>query len=166
MKKALQIIVLLFIPLFGFSQDAALVKTQANKVAQALIAGNYNIIINSMYPKVVQLAGGKAKLLQAVTTGMNQMKARGIVFKSATVGTPGKFYKAGTEIHCLVPESITMQMGTNTLTTSSNLLAVSKDGGKNWSFLDLNKNTIAAIPKIFPNFNKDLKIPEPTQPFM
>jgi len=166
MKKALQIIALLFIPFLGFSQDAAVVKTQADKVAQALISGNYDIVINSMYPKVVQMAGGKAKLLQMMATGTNQMKAQGIAFKSATVGTPGKFYKAGTEIHCLVPESITMQMGTNKLTTNSNLLAVSKDGGKSWSFLDLNKNTISAIPKIFPNFNKELKIPEPTQPFM
>ena len=166
MKKALQIIALLFIPFLGFSQDAAVVKTQANKVAQALISGNYDIVINSMYPKVVQMAGGKAKLLQMMATGTNQMKAQEIAFKSATVVTPGKFYKAGTEIHCLVPESITMQMGTNKLTTNSNLLAVSKDGGKSWSFLDLNKNTISAIPKIFPNFNKELKIPEPTQPFM
>jgi hypothetical protein len=166
MKLSFKILLILLIPASLFAQDAAVVKKQATKVTNALLAGNYDAVIGSMYSKVVQMSGGKEKLLQMMTTGMSQMKAQGISFKSAAVGTPGKFFKAGTEIHCLVPETITMQMGKNTMTNKSNLLAISKDGGKNWSFLDLNRGTIASIPKIFPNFNKDLKIPGPAQPLM
>jgi hypothetical protein len=161
MKLLTKLFVLLLLPVTLHAQDTAVVKKQANIVAKAIIAGNYSTVISYMHPKIVQMAGGKDKILHMMTTGMQQMKAQGVTFQSATIGSPGKFYKAGTEIHCLVPENITMKVGGSTLHSQSNLLAVSRDKGKTWSFTDLNKNTIAAIPKLFPNFNKALVIPEP-----
>jgi hypothetical protein len=166
MKLAIKLTLLLLLPATLYAQDTTIVKKQANVVAAALIAGNYGVVIDHMYPKVVQMGGGRAKLLQLMTDGMKQMKAQGVSFENAVIGSPGKFYKAGTEIHCLVPENITMKVGSSTLHANSNLLAVSRDKGKTWSFLDLNKNTISSIKQIFPNFNKDLKIPEPKQPGM
>jgi hypothetical protein len=163
MKLAIKLLFLLLLPASLYAQDAAVVKKQAQIVAAALVAGNYSTVINYMHPRVIAITGGKDKLLQLTTNGMKQMKAQGVTFTAATVGTPGKFYKAGTEIHCLVPEDITLKMGASTIHAQSNLLAVSSDKGKNWTFTDLNKNTIALIPKLFPNFNKDLKIPEPRQ---
>jgi hypothetical protein len=166
MKLLTKLFVLLLLPVALYAQDTASVKKQANIVAAALVAGNYGVVVDHMYPKVVQMGGGRAKVLQLMTAGIKQMQAQGVSFENATIGTPGKFYKAGTEIHCLVPENITMKVGSSTMHAGSNLLAISQDKGKTWSFLDLNKNTIASIPKIFPNFNKDLKIPEPKQPGM
>lgn len=163
MKLALKLCFFLMIPAAAMAQDTAVVKRQAQAVAKAVIAGDYSTVINSMYPKVVTMAGGKQKVLQMMTTAMKQMKAQGVTFESATIGSPGKFYKAGNEIHCLVPQYMTLKMGANSMRAASNLLAVSKDGGKKWSFLDLNRNTVASIPKIFPNFNPALKIPEPKQ---
>jgi hypothetical protein len=52
------------------------------------------------------------------------------------------------------------------IVNSAYLLAISKDGGKYWYFLDINRSTYKLIPKLFPNFNKDLVIPEPTPPVM
>jgi hypothetical protein len=163
MKLSIKIMMLILLPAAVYAQDTTVVKKQADIVAKALLKGDYNTVIDHMYPKVIAMAGGKAKLLQLMTTGLQQMKAQGVSFQDAVIGTPGKFYKAGTEIHCLVPENITMKVGTSTLHANSNLLAVSRDKGKTWSFLDLNKNTISAIPQIFPNFNKALKLPEPKQ---
>lgn len=163
MKLLIKLIVLLVLPASLYAQDPAVVKKQATIVANALIAGNYGTVIDHMHPKVIAMSGGKAKLLQLMTNGMKQMQAQNVSFVAATIGEPGKFYKAGAEIHCLVPENITMKVGGNTLHAQSNLLAISGDKGKNWSFVDVNKNTIAAIPKMFPNFNKGLILPEPKQ---
>jgi len=163
MKQSIKLLVLLLLPAAVYAQDPEVVKKQATVVADALVHNDYATVINHTYPKALQLGGGKAKMLQMMTTGMQQMTAQGVSFESATIGTPGKFYKAGTEIHCLVPEYISMKVGGTTMKVNSNLLAVSSDKGKNWSFLDLNKNTIAMVPKLFPNFNKDLKLPEPKQ---
>lgn len=161
MKLFFRIVLLMLLPVSLFAQDTLVLKRQADAVAKALVKGDYSTVINSMYPKVVILAGGKAKLLKDMTAGINQMKAQGASFANATVGSPGKFYKAGNEIHCVVPEIINMKTPNGMFAVHSNLLAVSKNGGKNWSFLDLNKKTVAAIPKLFPNFNPALKLPEP-----
>ena len=147
-----------------FAQSTVSLKKQANIVAKAMVNGDYVTVVAYMHPKVLQSAGGKQKMLQMMTAGMQQMKAQGVSFQSATMGEPGKFYKAGTEIHCLIPDNIRMKTPNSSIVTHSNLLAISQDGGKNWTFLDLNRGTIASIPKLFPNFNKELKIPEPTEP--
>jgi hypothetical protein len=94
------------------------------------------------------------------------MKAQGFAFEKISIGSPGKFYKAGTEIHCLIPETLVMKTSKGRMAAKSNLLAISKDGGKNWSFLDLNQSTINSVKTLFPNFNNNLIIPKPAQPVM
>jgi len=90
------------------------------------------------------------------------MKTAGISFESITVGTPGKFYKAGKETHCLLPETIIMASPKGRMAMHSNLLAVSGDGGKSWSFLDMNNSTADKVQQLIPNFNPALKIPPAT----
>jgi hypothetical protein len=166
MKLYFKLVLLLLLPAAVFGQSTVTLKKQADIVAKAIVNGDYVTVVEYTHPKVIQSAGGKQKMLQMLNAGKEQMKAQGISIQSAAVGEPGKFYKAGTEIHCLIPDNIRIKTPNASIATHSNLLAISQDGGKNWTFLDLNKNTISSIPKLFPNFNKDLKIPEPTTPFM
>ncbi len=155
---------LLLLPATLFAQSTAVLKKQATIVSDALVSGDYSTVVNYMYPKIVQNAGGKQKMLQLLTGAMMQMKATGATFQSATIGEPGKFYKAGREIHCLVPENIRVKTANGSFATQSNLLAVSQNGGKSWTFTDLNKATIDKIPQLFPYFNKDLRLPQPKTP--
>ncbi|GGH02465.1 hypothetical protein [Mucilaginibacter phyllosphaerae] len=164
MTKLFKIVLLLVLPASLFAQDTAAVKRQASVIAKALMNSDFKTVIAHTYPKAVEIGGGKEKLLQMMTTGIGQMKAQGFAFEKVTIGSPGKFYKAGTEIHCLLPETIIMKTGKGRIAAKSNLLAVSKDKGKSWTFLDLNQQTISYIKTIFPNFNNSLIIPRPTPP--
>lgn len=167
MKLALKIALLLIFPAAAFAQDPAIVKRQAEVVAKALLNSDFKTVIAHTYPKAINnLGGGKEKTLQMMTTGINQMKAQGLSFEKVTIGQPGKFYKAGAEIHCLVSEQIIMKTAKGRMAATSNLLAISNDGGKNWTFLDMNRNSINAVTQLFPNFNHNLIIPEPTPPVM
>jgi hypothetical protein len=166
MKLAFKIILLLVLPISLFAQDAAVVKRQANVVAKALLNSDFKTVIDHTYPKAVEIGGGKVKMLQMMSTSINQMKAQGFSFEKITIGQPGKFYKAGTQVHCLVPEQLIMKTSRGRMAASSNLLAVSNDQGKSWSFLDLNKGTINSIKTLFPNFNTNLVIPQPVLPTM
>jgi hypothetical protein len=166
MKHIYKILLLLILPISLLAQDTTVVKQQANILVQAIAKGDYKTLVDHTYPKLAEMAGGKDKMLALVDTSMGQLKSQGITFESASVGSPGKFYKAGTEIHCLVPETLRLKLPNGHATAHSYLLAISSDGGKNWSFVDLNKDTISSIPQIFPNFNPDLKIPDPTPPVM
>ena len=166
MKLALKMVLLLILPASLFAQDAAVVKRQANVVAKALLNSDFKTVVDHTYPKAVELGGGKAKLVQMMSAGINQMKAQGFAFEKITIGEPGKFYKAGTQIHCLVPEKLIMKTSKGRMAAGSSLLAVSDDKGKSWSFLDLNKGTISSIKTLFPNFNNNLVIPQPAAPTM
>ncbi|MFD0792950.1 hypothetical protein ACFQZX_04935 [Mucilaginibacter litoreus] len=164
MKLIFKIIILLAFPSTIFAQDAAQIKKQAQGIAGALLKGDYQTVLNNTYPKAVEIGGGKAKMLKMMTEGLDQMKAQGFLFEKITIGEPGKFYKAGTEIHCLIPETIVMKTNQGRFAGKSNLLAVSSNGGKSWSFLDLNRGSINAIDQIFPKFNHSLVIPQPQPP--
>lgn len=164
MKLSIKLILILLLPVSLFAQNPAVVQKQANVVANALLKSDYKTIIDHTYPKAVALGGGKEKMLAMMSAGINQMKSQGFSFEKITIGAPGKFYKAGAEIHCLVPESIIMKTSQGRFLAKSNLLCISKDGGKNWDFLDMNRGTINSVKNIFPNFNSSLIIPEPAAP--
>lgn len=166
MKLALKIFLLLILPATVFAQDPAVVKRQADVVAKALLNSDFKTVIAHTYPKAVNIGGGKDKMLQMMSSGINQMKAQGFAFEKVTIGQPGKFYKAGTEIHCLIPEQLIMKTTKGRIAASSNLLAISNDGGKNWTFLDMNQGTINSVKQLFPNFNSNLIIPKPAPPVM
>ena len=164
MKLFIKTVIILFIPLASFAQDTVRLKHQAQAVADALLKGDYSTLADHTYPKIVAQMGGKEKMIATIKQGLEQMNAQGFSFADATVGSPGKFYKAGTEIHCLIPQRIALKSSNSRIVNNSYLLAVTKDGGKFWYFLDINRGTYSKIPQLFPNFNKKLVIPEPTQP--
>jgi hypothetical protein len=162
MKNIFKILLILIIPVKLFAQDTTVVKHQAELMAKAVAKGDYKTLVDHMYPRFVAMSGGKEKMMTTVSAGMGQLKAQGFVLESAVAGSPGKFYKAGKEIHCLIPEIVTVKTPGGRATLRSNLLAISGDHGKTWTFLDLNQSTIPKIPQLFPHFNPDLKIPQPT----
>ncbi|MFI5160977.1 MAG: hypothetical protein ACHQHN_06845 [Sphingobacteriales bacterium] len=164
MKTHHKFILLLVIPVFSYAQDTTVVKKQAETVAVAEMKGHYEVVTEHTYPKLLLAVGGKDKMTATIKQAMEMLKNQGFSITSITIGTPGKFYKAGSEIHCLVPQMIVMTSSNGRLVNNGNLLAVSKDGGKFWYFLDINRGTYSVIPKLFPNFNKNLIIPEPRQP--
>jgi hypothetical protein len=166
MKFLLKVFLILLIPAASFAQDTVKLKRQAQAVADALVKGDYSTVVDHTYPKIVAQMGGKEKMIATIKQGMEQMSAQGFSFADAAVGSPGKFYKAGTEIHCLIPQRIALKSPNSRIVNNSYLLAVTKNGGKFWYFLDINKGTYNMVPKLFPNFNKKLVIPEPTQPTM
>lgn len=166
MKHLLETFLIALLPVFAYAQDTAVVKHQAQIVADATLKGDYNTVANHTYPKIIAGVGGKDKMAATVKQAFEIMKTQGISMESVTIGQPGKFYKAGTEIHCLVPEKMVLSTANGKMVNDANLLAISKDGGKYWYFLDINRSTYNLIPKLFPNFNKSLVIPEPTQPIM
>ncbi len=161
-KTAIRLFIILLLPLTLHAQDTAFVKRQASILAKAMVTGDYRTIIDHTYPKAVQFAGGKEKMLSLVTTGMAQVKAQGIIFEDVIAGDPGKFYKAGSETHCLVPETIIAKVPNGRIAIHSYLLAISNNAGKTWTFLDLNNSTSDKIKKLIPNFNPALQIPKST----
>ncbi len=125
---------------------------------------NYQTLVKYTYPKVVEMVGGEENLLESVKNAIEGAEAQGLILKDVIMGEPQKLYTAGTELHCLVPQTVIMESSVDVITSNTYLLAVSTDKGKNWYFLDTAMLSEQYIAHLFPNFNNQLQIPVPTQP--
>jgi hypothetical protein len=164
MNHRIALLLILLFPGYVFAQDTTALKRQANLLAKAFIASDYNTIINHTYPNVLVQSGGREKMMNTIKKGVDQMKAQGVIFESVKIGSPGKIYKSGEELQCLIPEILTLKLNNGHLINHSYLLAITKDKGKKWYFLDLNKGTLPHLHAVVPNLNKEMVIPEVTQP--
>ncbi len=140
------------------------VSIQAGKMAEAMKTHQYETTVKYTHPKVIEMLGGNKKYLEILATGGKEMKKMGISYESIALGAPTKTVKAGSELHCLIPETITMILKEGKMVSKSHLLAVSRDHGKNWTFIETAVLDEDNIKKILPNYNPELKIPEQEEP--
>ncbi len=137
---------------------------QANNMVYAFVNGDYNRLLDFTYPELISIAGGRDILKDLIASTISDILAQGFTIDSARVGTPGKIYIAGNEIHSTIDQFIYLGFPGGHMTSESALLAVSQDGGKKWYFLDFGQLTPELKASFFPDFNNDLVIPEAKQP--
>lgn len=157
-------ILLLLLPCRIFAQDTTAFKKQAMRYAVASFDGDHKTLIDLTYPALIELSGGRDMLHKLITDKIETLRKRGITRFDGTVGSPGKFYKAGAQIHCLIPEYIIFKMPKGHYAGQSYLLGVSDDKGKRWKFLDVGSMPASVLHKLLPNFNDALVIPESPKP--
>ena len=156
---------LTFLTTLTFAQvDSDVIKKQAELTAKALVNDDYETLIKFTYPKVIELVGGRDKMISLIKKGKIEMGQQGISFDKVIIGKPSKTVIAGDEIHCLVPQTVYMKVPKGKLKSETQLLAVSRDNGSNWFFIDavsLNKDN---IKRVLPNYNFDLVLPTKSEP--
>ena len=157
-------ILLFIIPTFTHAQDTALVKKQAQRFATASFNGDFKTVIDLTYPKLVGLSGGREEMEKLINERIESLKKQGIMKFDGSVDAPSKFYKAGTHIHCLVPETVILRMFNGRYVSRTYLLAISTDQGKSWTFMDVGKMPSDVLYKLLPDYNDDLVIPSSGKP--
>lgn len=158
------IIFLFLIPVWAFAQDTAAIKRQANRFAKASFNGDYKTVIDLTYPQLIAYSGGRDSLQKLMDERIAALKKQGVMTFSGSVGAPGPIIKAGTQLHCLVPETIVLQLFNGHYLTSTYLLALSDDKGKSWTFMDVGKMPAEVLQRLVPNYNADLRIPPAGKP--
>ena len=156
---------LTFLTTLTFAQVGSdVIKKQVELTAKALLNDDYETLIKFTYPKVIELVGGRDKMISLIKKGKIEMGQQGISFDKVIIGKPSKTVIAGDEIHCLVPQTVYMKVPKGKLKSETQLLAVSRDNGSNWFFIDavsLNKDN---IKRVLPNYNFDLVLPTKSEP--
>ena len=141
--------------------DKKIIKQQAELTAAALLKGDYETVIRFTYPKIVEMLGGREKMIDILNSGRAQMEQQGMSIQSVTFGEPSESVAAeGGEIHCLVPQTLFVTVPAGKMKAESWLLAISTDKGANWYFLDTAQMTMDNIKNFIPHYNPELKIPE------
>ncbi len=139
-------------------------KKQAKIMAEAIKTANYEVTLKYTHPSVIQMIGGNSNFIEILKSGTQEMKTMGNRYESIKLGKPSKTVIAGNEVHCLIPENITMKLKDGKVISKSYFLAVSKDNGKNWTFIETAILTKDNIKTILPNYNEKLVIPEKKAP--
>lgn len=164
MKVFLKLALLFLLPGPLFAQDTTVFKKQAAHFAAATFYGDHKTVIDLTYPALIELSGGRQMMQKLITDKIETIRKRGITKFDGSIGSPGKFYKAGNQIHCLIPEFLIFKMPKGHYTGQSYLLGVSDDDGKSWKFMDVGNMPPAILHKLLPNFNNSLVIPESAKP--
>lgn len=142
----------------------SVILTQADAMGKAFIAKDYSSFVKYSHPTVVQMMGGKAKMVEDTKKSFEEFEAEGVVFLNVTFGPPSKIVLAEGEMQCTFTEMIEMRIPGGKLTAFTNVIAVSNDNGATWYFIDCSENNAQAMRKLIPSLSPDLVLPEPIGP--
>jgi hypothetical protein len=142
--------------------EAEVIHTQAQACADAMLKENYEKFADLTYPKVIELMGGRAKLIELVRQGQADMRARNTALTEFTCRPPAEAVAGGPERFAVVPFTMRMTVGKSKIRRDGYLLAISGDGGKNWTFLSGTPELKAQLKELTPNAPAALKLPPPS----
>ena len=165
MKAIILAATILFFATFIQAQEIpSVIKAQGMEMAKALVKKDYTTFTKYMHPKMIQMAGGSAKLLQQMDT-INAMAAKfGAEIKKITIGNPAKIIKYKKELQTTIPQITEMTSSFGSLSMETTLVAISSDEGKTWKFVDTTVNSVGELRKAMPDLSPELVIPAPKPP--
>jgi hypothetical protein len=138
---------------------AARAKAQAQLMIGALLKSDWKVFAHYANPAVLNMIGGPQGMEQMMTQVSSNMKTQGLSFNKVTVGEPGKIVKAGTELQSTIPQITEIRTRNGVAVVKTTLIAISQDGGKNWTFLDTVNKEADDMRKIWPNLSQEIIIP-------
>jgi hypothetical protein len=136
---------------------------RAKELEEALAHKDYAKVIDLTYAKVIELGGGREKLLAQMTSQMKTMEGEGVELLSSTSTTPSQILHDADGIYAVVPVVSKMKAKDGVFQMEGSLIAISTDAGQTWTFVDATGKDQTELKKIFPNLDK-LKLPPEKDP--
>lgn len=142
------------------------VKRDANAMNQAFFRGDFETFANYTHPAMIKMAGGKKKLIEVLQKSIADMKAQGYRIVSASAGAPLNMVATGDELQAVVPQQqvIDVPAKQGELHGTSHMLGVSRDGGKSWTFINVDGMSREEVRQVLPTFSPKLDIPAHVPP--
>ena len=168
--------ILLIISLSISLHSIELTKAEVDKVTlevysiiDAFNKGDEKVLTEKSHISIVQLMGGKESFSKVLKQGMQNLRQIGTKYQNIQIGKPTKFYLAGKEEICFVPNKSTLTTKDQKYKSIGYMIAVRKKGTQNWKYIDgagfqRNKKLLwVLLPKlekkiVFPPFeSKEIK---------
>lgn len=137
---------------------------QANSMGQAFLKGDYETFARYTYPPLLKAMGGESRMAATLRQTVVGMQAKGMSFSSIVVDSPSKIVKSGSEFQCTLQQHTTIKLVNGKAVATSTLIAISKDGGKNWLFVDTSNKDVTTMRKALPNLSTAIVIPPQPKP--
>lgn len=159
---------LLFLALFSaaaFAQEqlsaeaAKRLQTQAEESGRAFLEGNYARLADLTYPRLVELLGGREKLIEIVRKGVEEMRAESFEPLSSVPSAATQVLRIGKQTYAIVPHKFRMRAPDQILVSDTFMIAISDDGGQNWTFLSGSSIDEAKLKILLPDAAGKLNLP-------
>lgn len=151
-----------FVLLLGFTfslNSQELIQTQAQEFATAFAKSEFLKVAELTHPNVIEKSGGQDYVLEDLKAERTSSSAQGLVYVEAEVEEPLKILKHGDEIQALVPVNYILQLADKEYKNQSYLLAVSRDEGISYSFVNLQQYDDESLKFFIDNLSPDISIP-------
>jgi hypothetical protein len=158
LKKNLVFAFFLFSNLL-FSQSETL-KIYADSLINDLNSENYQSFTRRLYTPIVEMGGGLDSYTSYIKSLKEAFKKSGFKTLSYEFITNSEVVKANDELHTIVSYKHNLEMSDNHFQGKVNFLAISKDEGKTWVFVDLETFDLPSIKDFIPHYNDALPYPE------
>jgi hypothetical protein len=136
---------------------------QLEEMKKLFLTEDFRGFSNFTYSKVLDMMGGKEKMIQATTSSMNQMKKEGFQILDLNFKNASAIISHDKELQCSLTQELLMQIPQGKLLATYTLIAISSDEGKNWKFMDTSGKSKETMLKYFPNLSPDIVIKQKTQ---
>ena len=150
---------------FGIGRAADVAEEIQKKVAvmtEAFFKGDFEKQIDLMPPKILELVGGREKMLAVLKRETAAMEANQMKVQSYEVGAPVQIVESDGTTFALMPSTLTLKTPTVKATKKSHVLGIG-DGKGGWSFLRTEQGE-EKVRLIVPNLPATMKIPAPQKP--
>jgi hypothetical protein len=136
--------------------------TQLETMKTAFLSKDYAIVADLTFPKVLDMMGGKDKMIEVTASTISSMEEQGFKFESIAFKAPSNFLKHNGDLQCTVIQVLVMDTPNGKVQSETTVLAISEDDGENWVFLDSSGMPKASLQSFYENLHPDIVI-EPSQ---
>lgn len=144
--------------------DLEELRIKAEETSNAFFTGNLNKFVDLTYPKVVELMGGRAKMISLIENGLREMKAQGFEMSAASFESPKEVVAVGSQLFAIVPYTLKMKAPGGILTQQSYMLGISNSGVTKWTFIDATNVDEAKLKIVLPGAVGRLTLPKKQPP--
>lgn len=121
-------------------------------------------MVDLTYPKVIEAAGGRDRMISALTKGMKEMETEGVVVLSSTAGAPTQIIQVSGSVYAVLPTTLKVKAQDGIFQTESSMIGISSDGGANWTFIDAGGKDRSQLKGFLTDAVDKLNLPPETQP--
>jgi hypothetical protein len=136
----------------------------ADKMKKSFAEKDFVTFCNYIPPEIVKKAGGKDKLIELTRNSLKEMEEQGFKIMSMTVDTPQKIINNQNNLQTIIQQNLTLKTKDGHMVVKAYLVALSRNMGKTWYFVDTSNMSLNELKSIFPFLSNKLIIPEKEQP--
>lgn len=143
---------------------SSIIKAQALEMGRALVTGDAKSFSRFMLPELLDAGNSTGQAGMTMDSAFAIFKSFGGKVEKITYGNPGKIVEYKKELQSTLPQTTEITSPFADVVLNSTLVAISRDNGKNWYFVDVSMGKIKELKARLPNLSPELVVPEPTPP--